>query len=69
MIKQELNTTFSSLVTQMRIQKAVQLLTSTDKPILEIAEQCGYDTQHYFSTAFKKVIGVSPNQYRKGVIE
>lgn len=69
MIKQELNTTFSSLVTQMRIQKALQLLTSTDKSILEIAEQCGYDTQHYFSTAFKKVMGVSPNQYRKGAIE
>lgn len=69
MIKQELNTTFSSLVTQMRIQKAMQLLTATDKTIHEIAEQCGYDTQHYFSTAFKKIMGVSPNQYRKGVFE
>lgn len=65
-IKQEIGTSFVSLVTQERMAKAVQLLSSTDLPISEIAERVGYDTQHYFSTAFKKAIGVSPNQYRKG---
>ncbi len=66
LIKQELGATFVSLVTQMRINKAIQLLNSTDLPIHEVAEQVGYDTQHYFSTAFKKWVGVSPIQYRKG---
>lgn len=65
-IKQELGTSFVGLVTQMRISKAIQLLNATDLPINEIAEKVGYDTQHYFSTAFKKAVGVSPNQYRKG---
>jgi two-component system response regulator YesN len=64
-IKQELGMSFVSLVTNMRIKKAIQLLNSTDLPIVEIAEQVGYDTQHYFSTAFKKVMGVSPIKYRK----
>jgi two-component system response regulator YesN len=64
-IKQELGMSFVSLVTNMRIKKAIQQLNSTDRPIVEIAEQVGYDTQHYFSTAFKKVMGVSPIKYRK----
>lgn len=66
LIKQELGTTFVSLMTQMRIQKAVQLLNTTNKSVNEIADLCGYESQHYFSTAFKKMMGVSPNQYRKG---
>lgn len=65
MIKQELGMSFVSLVTNMKMKKAIQLLNSTDLPIVEIAEQVGYDTQHYFSTAFKKVMGVSPIKYRK----
>lgn len=65
-LKKELGTSFITLMTQTRIQKAIQLLNSTDLSILDIAERVGYDSQHYFSTAFKKVMGVSPNRYRKG---
>jgi two-component system response regulator YesN len=66
-LKQELGTTFMGLLSQLRMQRAVQLLNSSDLSILEISESCGYESQHYFSTAFKKVMGVSPNQYRKGM--
>ncbi|GMK39966.1 hypothetical protein PCCS19_30210 [Paenibacillus sp. CCS19] len=66
LLKQELGMTFVGYLTQLRMKKAVQLLSGTDLSINEIAERVGYDTQHYFSTAFKKVNGVSPNQYRKG---
>lgn len=66
MLKKELGTSFVGFLTQTRIRKAIQLLNSTDQPIHEIAELVGYDSQHYFSTAFKKVMGVSPNRYRKG---
>ncbi|GKU84025.1 response regulator [Niallia sp. NCCP-28] len=66
MIKQGLGTSFTGLVTDMRIKKAIMLLNSTNLQVYEIAEQVGYESQHYFSTAFKKVVGVSPNQYRKG---
>lgn len=65
-IKQELGVTFVALLTRMRIKKAIELLGTTDMPIHEIAAAVGYETQHYFSTAFKKTVGVSPNQYRKG---
>ncbi len=64
-LKKELNDSFVTLVTHARIRKAVQLLDSTTLPIHTIAERIGYDTQHYFSTAFKKTMGISPVQYRK----
>ncbi|WP_160032110.1 response regulator [Paenibacillus sp. An7] len=66
MLKKELGDSFISLLTGIRIRKAIQLLNGTELSIHEIAEQTGYESQHYFSTAFKKVIGISPNKYRKG---
>jgi len=68
LFKQELGTSFGAYLTQIRIRKACQLLNATDLSISEIAEQTGYETQHYFSTSFRKSTGVSPLQYRKGVI-
>lgn len=64
-LKKELNDSFVTLMTKARIRKAMQLLDTTALSIHEIAERVGYDTQHYFSTAFKKTVGVSPAQYRK----
>jgi Response regulator containing CheY-like receiver domain and AraC-type DNA-binding domain len=68
-LKQELGASFVSLVAMMRMEKATRLLAGTDLAIHEIAESVGYVSQHYFSTAFKKMFGVSPNQYRKGETE
>ncbi len=66
LFKQELGITFVTLLTQIRISKSVQLLSSTNRSIADIAEAVGYDSQHYFSTTFKKTVGVSPIRYRKG---
>lgn len=66
LLKQELGMNFVSLLTQTRISKATQLLNATQLSIAEIAEAVGYESQHYFSTAFKKTVGVSPIRYRKG---
>lgn len=68
LFKQELGTSFGAYLTQIRVRKAAQLLNSTDMSVYEVAERTGYETQHYFSTAFKKQTGVSPLQFRKGVI-
>jgi len=65
-LKQELGVSFSQLLTDIRMKKAVELLNATDLSILEISEQLGYETQHYFSKVFKKAMGVSPIQYRRG---
>ena len=40
------------------------LLAKTDKKIYEIASAVGYSSNTYFSTAFKKKFGLTPQQYR-----
>ncbi|MDR1156806.1 MAG: response regulator [Oscillospiraceae bacterium] len=64
--RHETGVTFVDYVTQTRIRKAVELLLGSDLKIYSIAEQTGYSTQHYFSVAFKRALGVSPIEYRKG---
>lgn len=66
LFKQELGISFVTLLTQIRISKSVQLLSSTNRSIADIAEAVGFESQHYFSTTFKKTVGVSPIRYRKG---
>jgi AraC-like DNA-binding protein len=49
----------------LKIQKACQMLDFTDSHIKEIANQLNYDDPFYFSRVFKKIMGVSPAEYRK----
>lgn len=65
LFKQEVGASFINVLTQTRIEHAIRLLSETDLSINEIAEKTGYESQHYFSTSFKKAAGLSPNQYRK----
>ncbi|WP_347835684.1 helix-turn-helix transcriptional regulator [Gracilibacillus sp. JCM 18860] len=64
MIKQELGQSYVQIVANMRIRRAKELLKDSDLNIRDIAEKVGFDSQHYFSTAFKKKEGVSPKQYK-----
>lgn len=51
-----------------RILLARQLLTRTDKSIMEICLQCGFDDANYFSRTFRSDVGVSPTEYRKNKV-
>lgn len=48
----------------LKMQYACQLLDTTQEPVKRIATRVGYEDPHYFSRLFKRVIGVSPQQYR-----
>ncbi|NDL68054.1 response regulator [Anaerotalea alkaliphila] len=64
MIKKETGLTFSDLLTKARIDESLRLMKNPAMRILEISDAAGYSSQHYFSAAFKKLMGVSPNTYR-----
>ena len=49
-----------------RMKKATHLLRTTDREVLDIALECGYEAHESFSRAFKKQYGVSPREYKKG---
>lgn len=57
--------TVMAYVNYMRIKKATVLLRSTDMSVLDIALEVGYDSHEGFIKAFKKVYGVTPNEYRR----
>ena len=46
------------------METARELLLTTPMKIMEVAQQCGYSDQHYFSYCFKKYCGISPNMLR-----
>lgn len=49
---------------QLRIIRAKELLTSSDKSVKEIGYQLGFQSIYYFSNMFKKKVGISPSGYR-----
>lgn len=50
----------------LKMQEACKLLKSTDYYIYEVSSELGYTDQYYFSRIFKKVVGVSPKDYKNG---
>ncbi|WP_433945517.1 AraC family transcriptional regulator [Paenibacillus sp. SN-8-1] len=56
-----------AFVNQERVRKAVHLLVETDKPILEISSQCGFESVSTFNALFKKHYGKTPTEVRNSV--
>ncbi|MNX45084.1 Sensor histidine kinase TodS [compost metagenome] len=52
-------------INKFRLERAAQLLRSTDMSIVEIAYSLGFNTQRYFSTVFRQTFGVTPTLYRQ----
>ncbi len=48
-----------------RIEKAKELLDSTDMTVTEIARECGYSSYNYFVRQFRSIEGIAPSEYRK----
>lgn len=61
----EMGITFSNYMKNYRINKARELLCSTQLKLYEIARQVGYSDPKYFSKVFKEVTGQLPGEYRK----
>ncbi|MBE6542570.1 MAG: helix-turn-helix transcriptional regulator [Ruminococcaceae bacterium] len=65
--KKEGNMSVQAKINSYRIDISKQMLKSTSMSITEIAFAVGYKDSNYFSSAFKKYIGISPLAYRKSV--
>ncbi len=63
--KEATGSNFSYFTNNVKVEKAKQLLDSTDKDILEISFEVGYNNQQYFSKIFKDFTGAAPNSYRQ----
>ncbi len=65
--KKKTGMTFVDYVNSMRISSACSLLRNPDLSLLQISLACGYSNQCHFNRTFKKLIGLTPGQYRKSL--
>lgn len=55
---------FIEYLTNIRLEKAKELLSTTEYSMKEICSMCGYSDPNYFSRSFKKNVGVTPTEYK-----
>lgn len=63
--QKHLKTTPIQFLAKTRVKKAMELLITTNKSIQDIAVETGYTNANYFSKVFRKMIGMSPDSFRK----
>lgn len=63
--KKETGQTITDYINRRRISHAKHLLRSTALQVQTVAQQCGIIDVHYFSKVFKKIVGITPKQYRQ----
>ena len=51
-------------LSNLRVEKAKRLIAEGEMPLAEIAYTCGFSSQAYFTTWFKRIVGVTPGSYR-----
>ena len=61
---QALHCSIPSFILQQKITEAKQLLRFSDKSLSEISFMLSFSSQSYFQTQFKKVLGITPLEYR-----
>ncbi|MBP1988594.1 helix-turn-helix transcriptional regulator [Paenibacillus eucommiae] len=64
LFKQYMGTSFLSYLHQLRIESAVNLLTSTHMSIIDIAAESGFESVRTFSRVFQNLKKVTPSEYR-----
>ncbi|WP_168735879.1 helix-turn-helix domain-containing protein [Cohnella fermenti] len=65
LFKAQTGITISAYLSAKRYEAAKRLLEQTELPIQQIAETIGFQGGGYFYTAFKKAVGMTPDEYRK----
>lgn len=61
--KETLNATPAAFINEIRMKRAIQLITARQHRISEIAILCGYSDPKYFARIFKQKVGVTPGKY------
>lgn len=63
--KQFTGMNFVNYLKEIRMKEAKRLLEETDKKIIEISNEVGYENEKHFMKIFKSATGVSPTEFRK----
>ena len=63
--KEQMGISAVSYLSKIRIERATELLESTDMSVYDVGLAVGFETQSYFCRFFKREVGVSPSEYRR----
>jgi two-component system response regulator YesN len=66
LFKKETGESFSDYLMNIRIAIAKEILARKDISVAKLANEVGYTNASYFCKIFKKNVGISPLQYKKG---
>jgi two-component system, response regulator YesN len=69
MINTKTGSSFTELLTAIRMKEAKRLLIETNKSINEISNLTGYQNSNYFSRMFKELTGTSPREFRTNKVK
>ncbi len=67
LFKEETGENFIDYITMARMQKAKEMLHDLSRSIKEISAETGYADPNYFSKLFKKIVGLTPTEFRESV--
>ncbi len=67
LFKQKTGTTLTNYISQLRVDRAKKMLQNTDKKLIDICYEVGFNDSKYFSRIFKKYTGLTPSEYRSQV--
>lgn len=62
--KQETATSITDYINKVRIEHGKRLITETDMPLVDVAHECCFEDQSYFTKVFKKHVGMPPGKFR-----
>jgi two-component system response regulator YesN len=68
LFKKHINQNFNDYVIKIRITKAKELLSNPEYPINAVANKVGYSDYSYFGRIFKKIVGATPSEYKKSLL-
>lgn len=66
--KERTGTTFTDYVNRFRINEACYIFQNSDYSILQTALDCGFDSLRSFNRNFKKILGITPSEYKLAYI-
>jgi two-component system response regulator YesN len=67
--KNETGKTLNQYLTEFRIERAKKLLMDSRYKITDISTKVGYNDGNYFGKSFKKIVGLSPSEFREQYLE
>lgn len=69
LFKKEVGENFIEYISRLRIEYACRLLAETDLPVKQIGDNCGFNDYFYFTRIFKRIVSLTPTQYRERAAE